>query len=357
MKLSEENFEMLEENQVMVTGMTSSRYLATFETDVTKWQKNLGRISEVYQIIGEVQRTWTFLENLFIHSDEVRKELPEESDRFIGIDAEVRKILKDGVEKKNANIFCNQDYVLPALEDVQKQLTICEKALNDFMSSKRRSFPRFYFVSPTDLLDILSNGSSPAKIMVHMPKIFQAIDTLELKEEGVRPAAIGMHSCVGKEYVPFTDNLKLLGKVENYLQDVIDIMRKSLNNIAGDSLKRFGSMKKDDWLKDDPAQITLLINLMQWCIAVENGFEKVKTDPTAMKTALSEQIVLLKNLIIMVQGDLDKPMRQKIMCMITMDAHSRDIIDKLNNAGVTSGDDFQWQSQLKAYWDADKKDF
>ena len=31
----------------------------------------------------------------------------------------------------------------------------------------------------------------------------------------------------------------------------------------------------------------------------------------------------------MVQGSLSKPMRQKIMCLITMDTHSRDVIDKL----------------------------
>jgi len=42
----------------------------------------------------------------------------------------------------------------------------------DFMDGKRRAFPRFYFVSTADLLDILSNGNSPAKVMVHMPKIF-----------------------------------------------------------------------------------------------------------------------------------------------------------------------------------------
>ena len=44
-------------------------------------------------------------------------------------------------------------------------------------------------------------------------------------------------------------------------------------------------------------------------------------------------------------------MRQKIMCMITMDAHSRDIIAKLRDEGVQKADEFQWQSQLKAYWD------
>jgi dynein heavy chain len=68
--------------------------------------------------------------------------------------------------------YCSQDWVLPDLENVEKLLGICEKALLDFMDSKRRAFPRFYFVAQNDLLDILSNGNNPAKVMVHMPKIF-----------------------------------------------------------------------------------------------------------------------------------------------------------------------------------------
>lgn len=74
--------------------------------------------------------------------------------------------------------------MIPELEKVEKQLAVCEKALLDFMDSKRRAFPRFYFVAQNDLLDILSNGNNPSKIMVHMPKIFQAIDTLELQDRG-----------------------------------------------------------------------------------------------------------------------------------------------------------------------------
>jgi dynein heavy chain len=52
----------------------------------------------------------------------------------------------------------------------------------------------------------------------------------------------------------------------------------------------------------------------------------------------------------MVQGDLTGPVRQKIMAMITMDAHSRDIITKLKEEKVAREDEFQWQSQLKVYW-------
>lgn len=35
------------------------------------------------------------------------------------------------------------------------------------MESKRRAFPRFYFVSTADLLDILSNGNNPHKVRLN----------------------------------------------------------------------------------------------------------------------------------------------------------------------------------------------
>jgi len=210
------------------------------------------------------------------------------------------------------------------------------------MDSKRRAFPRFYFVSPADLLDILSNGNAPPKVMTHMPKIFQAIETLFLKEDGDRPIATGMETCVGKETVTFPKPLKLVGKVENYLMDVIDKMKESLNLIAAKSVVNQNTMPKSEWLRQDPAQITLLINMANWSRNVEAAFNQLKSDPKAMEKALANQIESLSELIKMVQGDLDRPLRQKIMCLITIDAHSRDIIDKLFQEKCMSSDDFQW---------------
>lgn len=48
-----------------------------------------------------------------------------------------------------------------------------------------------------------------------------------------------MKTNVGEEEVEFTSDLKLLGKVENYLQEVINTMRSSLKDIGGASLKRY----------------------------------------------------------------------------------------------------------------------
>merc|ERR1719446_402517 len=55
----------------------------------------------------------------------------------------------------------------------------------------------------------------------------------------------------------------------------------------------------------------------------------------------------LKDLVVLTKGKLDKPTRTKVMCMITLDAHSRDIIDKLIREEADFVDSFQWKSQIK----------
>ena len=75
--------------------------------------------------------------------------------RFAGIDAQVRSILKKCHEIKNVRKACTQSGLLAKLEALQLDQEICKKSLADFLDGKRRLFPRFYFTSEADLLDIL----------------------------------------------------------------------------------------------------------------------------------------------------------------------------------------------------------
>ena len=166
-KLSEEDFETLEDHQVQVQNMMGSRYLKTFEKQVMSWQKNLSSVSDVVQIMAEIQRTWAYLETLFIGSEEVKKELPEDAIRFAKIDVDVKEILADIYKVKNAVKACEKDGMYKQLERMQSDLQMCEKALANYLEQKRIIFPRFYFVSTSDLLDILSNGNDPVKVRTH----------------------------------------------------------------------------------------------------------------------------------------------------------------------------------------------
>lgn len=64
-----------------------------------------------------------------------------------------------------------------------EQLEMCEKALQDYLETKRIAFPRFYFVANADLLDILSKGSNPQLIIRHLPRNFDNIHNLEFKKD------------------------------------------------------------------------------------------------------------------------------------------------------------------------------
>jgi len=60
----------------------------------------------------------------------------------------------------NLNIVksTNKPKVLERLEELARQLNVCEKALSDYLETKKLIYPRFYFISSADLLDILSKG-------------------------------------------------------------------------------------------------------------------------------------------------------------------------------------------------------
>jgi hypothetical protein len=65
------------------------------------------------------------------------------------------------------------------LDAMLGQLEACEKALQDYLETKRVAFPRFYFLSNDELLEILSQTRDPTAVQAHLVKCFDAIKSLE----------------------------------------------------------------------------------------------------------------------------------------------------------------------------------
>jgi len=87
-RLEDESVEQLESDQMAVQSIVGSRY-KHFAVPAGEWQKSLTAVSDVSQMLIEIQRTWSYLEPLFIGSEEVKRELPEDARRFTDIDAQV----------------------------------------------------------------------------------------------------------------------------------------------------------------------------------------------------------------------------------------------------------------------------
>lgn len=57
-----------------------------------------------------------------------------------------------------------------------------QRALEQYLETKRHVFPRFYFISNDDLLEILANAKKPELIQPHIKKLFENIKFLSLSK-------------------------------------------------------------------------------------------------------------------------------------------------------------------------------
>ena len=115
-------------------------------------------------------------------SEDIRKQLPVDAERFNRIDKEFKAMTEEMAKTPNVIEATNKEGLASALDVLQKELVLCEKALAEYLETKRLAFPRFYFVSSSDLLDILSNGTQPAVVAKHLTKLFDSMARLNFAE-------------------------------------------------------------------------------------------------------------------------------------------------------------------------------
>ena len=162
--------------------MNASKDSEEFKEDLLKWQKTLKTIDHVLVLWVKVQKNWMRLEPIFLDSEDIRAQLPEDTKRFEKVDSEWKGLMGDASDDPSVVNATNTEGRDKILEEFISEIDLCEKALNEYLEQKKKIFPRFYFVSNQALLDILSNGNNPEKVNEFISDCFDGMKSMKFVE-------------------------------------------------------------------------------------------------------------------------------------------------------------------------------
>ena len=132
LKGADEIIQLLDEHITMTQAMNFSSFKKPFEERIAAWDKQLSTVSEVIDEWLAVQRSWLYLQPIF-DSDDIKKQLPTESKRFLTVDKNWRQTLMGAQKNPKCISFCDSSKLLEKFEESSKFLDMVQKGANSFI--------------------------------------------------------------------------------------------------------------------------------------------------------------------------------------------------------------------------------
>jgi dynein heavy chain len=350
LRAMDETLQLLDDQIVKTQAMRGSPFIGPFEERCTEWERQLMNLQETFDEWISCQKVWLYLEPIF-GSEDIMRQMPTEGRRFAAVDGMWRKTMKAAKAAPEVLKVNEMEKLLEKFQEANKFLDLIQKGLNDYLETKRLAFPRFFFLSNDELLEILSQTKNPLAVQPHLGKCFEGISRLTFDDKQIITEMISPEQeKVALSILIDPNDGPRKGNVEVWLCDVEDVMIKTLRAVFADAIADYAVTPRTDWVDKWPGMTVLNASQKYWTQEVE---EALSTGGTAGLKAygatLQQQLEAVVNKVR--AGNLSSAMRTTIGALVTIDVHQRDVIGEMAELGISTTAAFEWLSQLRYYWE------
>ena len=161
-------------------------------------------------------------------------------------------------------------------------------------------------------------------------QMFDNVASLKLAEDKKSLTRVLAMVSGEKEVMEFRQAVVCHGRIEEWMNYVVDEMRRTNRFITKKAIYHYGKQFKPrvEWMIDFQGMVILAANQVWWTAEVENVFYKVRQGlKRSMKEYLGVLNEQLEAVVVQIRSDLTSNQRKLYNTSLIIDVHARDIVE------------------------------
>ncbi|KAI6240858.1 Dynein heavy chain at 62B [Aphelenchoides fujianensis] len=334
------------EEQIIKTQMNiSSPFATTMLPALKDWLQRLQRLQSTVDTYRKCIGKWTYLEPLF-GAEDIAYQMPEEWRIFQEVSTKWRA-LNEKLSTVSKFLDLSEVNYTKDFTEIFEIFQRIQRGFDSYLQKRKLNYPRLYFLSNNELLEMLSRARNPEHIQPYLFKMFSSVANMECKNRSEITAVFSERGEKFKLSKAININHfkrhvdKWLAELEREIKQTVKTKLKNMMRMCGTELPSIY-----DLIGEHGAQTVLLHCRLVFTQKIEDAIvngklHEINDDFEAYMTKLQkhdadtdEERLIIENLLIEISDQ-------------------RQIIGRLIAINCKSIHSYEWTSQLRYYWSND----